>query len=83
MESKELLILIVKEIVKNPGKVQVERSVDEMGVFLRLWVAKEDMGMVIGERGFTSNILKSLMRIVGLNNGERISVKIEEPLSSS
>ena len=82
MADQDLLREIALALVKNPDKVQVKRSVDEMGVLLRLYVAKEDMPLVIGSRGATANLLRAIMKLAGMNVGARISVKIEEPVMS-
>ena len=45
----EFVMFIVKAIVENPDAVEVERTVDEMGVLISLKVDKEDMGKLIGK----------------------------------
>ena len=80
MEKDQLFLeSLVKAIVKNPDDVRIERTVDEMGVYLRLWVNKEDMGLIIGRKGTNADAIKHLVKLFGLNNQSRIAVKIEEP----
>ncbi len=79
MESKEYLECIVKGIVDNPDDVKVSRSVDEMGVLLTLEVNPEDMGQIIGRKGATANAMRTLVRVCGMKNQERVNVKIKEP----
>jgi len=64
--DKEFLEFIVTNLVDHPEDVKVERTVDEMGVLLSLRVHAED-------------IIRSLVRIVGLKNHARVNLKIEEP----
>lgn len=79
-KEEEILIAIIESIVTHPDDVHVNRSVDNMGVLLTLRVHKEDMGIVIGRHGSTAEIIKQLLKIVGLRVNSRVAVKIEEPI---
>ena len=81
--DQEFLEFLVKSIVANPDKVQVNRKVDEMGVLLTLKVAPQDMGLVVGRQGSTAKAIRSLLRIVGIRNNARVNLKIEEPEGST
>ena len=77
--DKEFLEFVAKSIVGQPDKVQVVRTVDEMGVLLTLKLAPEDMGFIIGRRGQTAQAIRTLLKIVGTKNNARVNLKIEEP----
>lgn len=77
--DKEFLESIVKAIVSNPNDVQVERTVDEMGVLLTLKINPEDMGYVIGRKGQTAQAIRTLLKIVGAKNNSRVNLKIYDP----
>lgn len=81
--DQEFLEYVVKALVNHPEDVQVERTVDEMGVLLKLRVNKEDMGQIIGRQGSTIRAIRALLRIVGLKNHARVNLKIEEPVGGS
>ena len=83
-EEKDLgfVEFIVKAIVDNPDKVQLDRKVDEMGVLITLRVDKEDMGKVIGKDGSTAKSIRTLLRVIGAKNNARVNFKIEEPEGS-
>lgn len=81
--DQEFLEYLVKSLVDNPDKVEVNRKVDEMGVLLTLKVAPEDMGKIIGRSGNTAKAIRSLLRIVGIKNNARVNLKIEEPEGST
>lgn len=87
MSEKELdfqfLEYVVKSLVDNPDKVQIVRTVDEMGVLLTLTVAQEDMGKIIGRQGNTAKAIRILLRVVGMKNNARVNLKINEPDGSS
>jgi uncharacterized protein len=70
---------IVRAIVENPDAVEVERTVDEMGVLISLKVDKEDMGKLIGKNGQTAKSIRTLLRIIGSKNNARVNLKIVEP----
>ena len=82
-EDKEFLEFLIKALVDNPNDVNVERTVDEMGVLLSLTVNPEDMGQIIGRGGATAKAIRGLVRIVGLKNHARVNLKIEEPEGST
>jgi len=78
-KDKEFLEYIVKNLVDNPDKVVVDRTVDEMGVLLTLTVDPQDMGKIIGRSGNTAKAIRILLRIVGMKNNSRVNLKINEP----
>lgn len=73
---------VVKMLVDNPDDVNVDRTVDEMGVLITLSVHPDDMGMVIGREGSTAKALRTLLRVVGARNNARVNLKINEPEGS-
>ncbi len=81
--DQEFLEYVIKSLVDHPGDVQVERSVDEMGVLLNLKVNPEDMGQVIGRSGNTARAIRTLLRVVGAKNNARVNLKIYEPEGSN
>lgn len=78
-QDLEFVLYIVKQIVQFPDKVEIERTVDEMGVLLTLKVDKEDMGKLIGKGGQTAKAIRTLLRIIGSKNNARVNLKIVEP----
>lgn len=81
-EDAELLDIIVRALVDFPDAVSVERSVDEMGVLLKLKVHKDDMGKVIGKAGNMAKAIRTLMRGIGMKKNARVNIKILEPMGS-
>src|SRR3989344_8915895 len=80
--DKEFLEFVVKRLVDNPDDVQVERTIDEMGVLLVLRVNPKDMGQVIGRDGQTARSLRTLLRVIGAKHNARVNLKIFEPEGS-
>ena len=76
---KELLEVIVSELVEN--KEAVEVTVDEPNeegvVVYHLHVAAEDMGRVIGKQGRIAKAIRTVARSAAIRKNERISVEID------
>ena len=73
---------VVKAIVDCPDKVTTERTIDEMGVLIKLTVDPPDMGKVIGKDGKTAKSIRTLLRVLGAKNNARVNLKIVEPEGS-
>lgn len=74
--DQQFVEYIVKTLVNNPEKVEVEREIDERGVLLSLSVDPEDVGRVIGKRGATAQSIRTLLRVLGTKNGARYNLKV-------
>lgn len=70
---------VVKSLVDNPDDVKIERTVDEMGVLIKLSVNPADMGKIIGRQGNTAKAIRTLLRVIGMKNNSRVNLKINEP----
>lgn len=78
-DDKAFIEYLIKAIVNSPDKVEVTRTVDELGVLLTVKVDAADMGLLIGRSGSTAKAIRTLARIVGMRNNARVNLKIEEP----
>jgi uncharacterized protein len=81
-QDQEFVEYIVKALVDNPSDVRTERSVDEMGVLITLFINPADMGQVIGRMGQTAKAVRTLLRVVGAKHKARVNLKINEPEGS-
>lgn len=76
----ELLIQgIAMALVAQPDAVQVERTVDEMGVCLRVKVGDGDAGRLIGKDGSLIRAIRTVINAVGKKHNARVSVKLDVP----
>ena len=75
---KELLQYVVKNLVKNKDVVEVEETTNEAKTVLRLKVAKEDMGRVIGKEGRIIRSIREILNAYASKNKEKVAVEIEE-----
>ena len=74
--DQQFVEYIVKTLVNNPDKVNIDRAIDEKGVLLSLSVDPEDVGRVIGRRGATAQSIRTLLRALGTKNDARYNLKI-------
>ena len=79
VDDKAFVEYIIKSIVNVPDKVEINRSVDELGVLLTVKVDATYMGLLIGRSGSTAKAIRTLARIIGMRNNARVNLKIEEP----
>ncbi|MEK7595842.1 MAG: KH domain-containing protein [Patescibacteria group bacterium] len=72
---KEFLEFLVKAIVKNESEVVVEEIIDEAsGILLKLKVAQEDMGIIIGKEGRTIKGLRNLLKAKAIKEDQRVNI---------
>jgi predicted RNA-binding protein YlqC (UPF0109 family) len=81
-QDQEFVEYIVKALVDQPEDVRTERTVDEMGVLITLFINPADMGQVIGRMGQTAKAVRTLLRVVGAKHKARVNLKINEPEGS-
>ena len=84
MDNKDQAFLeyIIQHIVTKPEAVVITRTVDDLGVLITLTVDQEDMGRIIGKDGQTAKAIRTLLRVIGSRNNERVNMKILEPEGS-
>jgi uncharacterized protein len=73
---KELLEFLARSLVDNPEEVRVEESETSDGVLLRLFVAKDDVGKVIGKQGRIARALRTVVKASAVKDGKQASVEI-------
>jgi len=73
---KELVEYIAKSIVNSPDDVVVTEESDESGIILKLQVADEDKGRVIGKQGRIAQAIRSLIRVKAAKAGTRATLEI-------
>ncbi len=73
---KELVEYIAKSIVNLPDEVVVTEETDEEGIMLKLQVADEDKGRVIGKQGRIAEAIRTLIRVKAAKAGTRATLEI-------
>jgi predicted RNA-binding protein YlqC (UPF0109 family) len=74
--ASRVLEYVAKQIVDDPESVVIEPTQDRRGVTLRLHVAPDDMGKIIGKRGRVAQAIRTLVRATGAREGVEANVDI-------
>ena len=74
----ELLVWIAGQLVDDPDAVSVETIDRDDGIVLRLHVAPDDVGKVIGRQGRLARALRTLVRATGARSDRRIVLEIAD-----
>ena len=73
---KELIEYIAKSIVNAPDDVVVTEEENEQGITLKLQVADDDKGRVIGKQGRIAEAMRTLIRVKAAKAGTRATLEI-------
>lgn len=73
---KEFIETIVKAIVDHPDQVVITEERGPDGIVLRLQVATEDRGKVIGRQGRVVQAMRTLLRSLAARAGTRANLEI-------
>lgn len=74
---QELVTVLAKALVEKPEDVQVEAVEEEDRTILKLHVAKEDMGRVIGKQGRIAKAIRTIVKSAATREKKKVSVDIE------
>jgi len=72
---------VLDQICEEKESIVVESKVDELGVLITVVVAESEMGKLIGKQGQTISSIRTLVRIIGARDNQRINLKVLEPQS--
>ena len=75
---EEFLTWVARRLVDEPDAVRVETVETDDATVLRLHVAPEDVGKVIGRQGRLARALRTLVRAGGGRAGRRTVLEIAE-----
>jgi predicted RNA-binding protein YlqC (UPF0109 family) len=74
---KDLLEFIVKSLVDDPLQVEITEVQRDRAVILKLRVAPEDMGRIIGKNGRVVNSIRALLRVAAAREGRRVDLEVD------
>jgi predicted RNA-binding protein YlqC (UPF0109 family) len=74
----ELLAFLARRLVDDPDAVRVEEDERDDTVVLRLHVAKDDVGKVIGRQGRIARALRAIVRAGGARQRRRYILEIAD-----
>ena len=73
---KELVQYIAESLASQPDLVLVQVEDSDRRVSIRLSVADDDMGRVIGSRGRVANAMRTLLRVMGARRSVGVDLDI-------
>jgi predicted RNA-binding protein YlqC (UPF0109 family) len=72
----ELLEYLARRLVDEPDAVRVEQVEEHDMLLLRLHVAQDDLGKVIGRQGRIARALRTIVRAGGARERRRVQLEI-------
>ena len=73
---KDLVEYIAKSIVNEPDEVKVEEETDEEGITLKLSVADDDKGRIIGKEGRIAQAMRTLLKVKAAKAATKVRLEI-------
>ena len=75
---KDLVETIARALVDDPGQVRATEEMEDDTTIIKLTVAKEDMGRIIGKEGRTAKAIRTLLNAVSTKSNKKALLKIVE-----
>ena len=75
---KTLVETIAKALVDDPTQVNATEDTEEDTLVIKLTVAKEDMGRIIGKEGRTAKAIRTILNAVSTKGNKKATLKIVE-----
>ena len=79
-----LVETIARSLVDKPDEVVVTESADKYGTVIRLSVASDDMGKVIGKQGRIAKAIRTVVKAKAVKENKNVTVEIgrdEDPVT--
>ena len=76
MIEEEFVRYIVSNLIEHPDDIEIKRTDDKRGTLLELSVNPDDLGRLIGHKGNTVQAIRSVLRALGIKNGQRYTLKV-------
>lgn len=74
---QELVTVLAKALVENPDAVEVEAVEEEDHTVLKLHVAPDDMGRVIGKQGRIAKAIRTIVKSAATRENKKVTVDID------
>jgi len=72
---KDILEVIIKNLVDKPEEVEITEKDEEKAVCYEVRVAKDDMGKVIGKQGKMAKAIRSIVKALATKEHKRVNVE--------
>ena len=81
--ARGLILAIAKALVDEPEAVQIEVVPDGEGAILRLQVAANDLGKVIGKQGRTARSIRTILAASSMKSQIRLLLDIQTRMTDN
>lgn len=78
-QALDFVRYILEQFCEVKEAITLEQTKDDLGVLITVQIAESDMGRLIGKQGQTISAIRTLIRVVGARENERINLKVIEP----
>ena len=75
---KQLIEYVARALVDHPEQMRIEELDRGPEVTIRLSLAADDMGRLIGKQGRVANALRLLLKVAAAKEGKHAALEIEE-----
>lgn len=72
---KEILEVIIKNLVSNPESVTINEKKEERNICYEVTVAEADMGKVIGKQGKIAKSIRTVMKSIAGKEQKRVTIE--------
>lgn len=76
VSMKEIVEIIAKALVDHPEAVEVTEKEQDGQTVIRLHVAEDDMGKVIGKQGRIAKAMRNIVKAAATREGKKVTVEI-------
>lgn len=73
-----LVEAIARALVSKPDEVRVIQEGDDKDLVIKLSVAKEDIGKIIGKSGRIAKAMRTVVKAAAIKQNKRVTVEIVE-----
>jgi len=73
---RELIDLIIKGMVDNPDKVEINEIIGERSSIFEVRVDSDDIGKVIGRQGRNIKSIRTIVNAAAQKNDKRVIIEI-------
>ena len=74
---QELVKVLARALVEKPDAVEVETVEEDDRTVLKLHVAQEDMGRVIGKQGRIAKAIRTIVKSAATRENKKVTVDID------
>ena len=72
---KEMLEIMIKNLVENPSEVQIIENFKENAITYEVKVSESDMGKVIGRQGRIAKAIRTVAKAIAAKEDKKVNIE--------